>query len=116
MRRQDKSDIEMRAPHVVEVPYTAGKPVRFCASTVLDIRLVFTQTSYRARRKKSTTQSTSPLSQQPPPAATASTFSADTSTPGTMEAPLRPHVTITGWCARLVGWFYCVPIHINGEP
>ncbi|KAG1805255.1 hypothetical protein EV424DRAFT_283945 [Suillus variegatus] len=117
MRRQDKSDIEMRAPHLVEVPYTAGKP-----------------RSYHARRKKSSTssyrppnthptqqpnvatQSTSPLSQQPPPAATASTFSADTSTPGTMEAPLRPHVTVTGWCARLVGWFCCVLIHINGEP
>ncbi|KAG1894566.1 uncharacterized protein F5891DRAFT_1176016 [Suillus fuscotomentosus] len=38
MCRQDKSDIEMRAPHVVEVPYTAGKP-----------------RSYHARRKKSIT-------------------------------------------------------------
>ncbi|KAG1816736.1 uncharacterized protein BJ212DRAFT_171475 [Suillus subaureus] len=47
MRRRDRSDIEMREPPVVEVPYTAGKPRH-----------------YHARKKKSATSSSRPHTTQ----------------------------------------------------
>ncbi|KAG1816786.1 uncharacterized protein BJ212DRAFT_1299530 [Suillus subaureus] len=111
-----RSDIQLREPPIVEVPYTAGKP-----------------RNYHARKKKPAASSSRPLKthttqqpsaatqgalsslQLPPPtAATTSTLSAVAGTAGATGTGTssRPHITIrdSGWRARFILWICCVPI------
>jgi hypothetical protein len=131
LRRRDGSDIQLRK---VEVPYTAGKPVRFFCSFLFFATDSFTQRNYHARKKpvasssrpsnthtlqqnSAATQSIPQSSQQSPPAAITSTLSAVPGTATAMGTNLRPRITIDpGWRARFMLWVCCMPIqHTDGQ-
>ncbi|KAG2135170.1 hypothetical protein DEU56DRAFT_756791 [Suillus clintonianus] len=98
MRRRDGSNVELREPPIVEVPCTAGKP-----------------RDYHARKRpaaSSSRPSNTNTTQQHPATrtATASTLPAVAGAAGTTGTISNPHITITGWPARLMAWVCCIPI------
>jgi WD40 repeat protein len=117
MRRPDRSDIEMREPPVVEVPYAPGKPRNY------HVRKKKQATSssqfpntHNTQQPSAATQSTPSSLQQPPPTTTAST-PAIVGTAGTTETISHPHITGSGWRVRFVGWLCCIPVqNLNGQP
>lgn len=103
LRWQDRSNIELQEPPVVEVPYTAGKP-----------------RNYHARKKKPDTSSSRPPkthnTHQQHSGATQNTSLSQPLPPTTTT---NPHATIrvAGWRARFMVWVCCIPIqNTNGQP
>ncbi|KAG2039153.1 hypothetical protein BDR03DRAFT_952998 [Suillus americanus] len=112
MRRQDRSDIQLRE---VEVPHAPGKPRNYHARKKKRAASSSRPPNTHATQQPSgAAQSTPPLSQQPPQTATTSTLSAVAGTTGTTS---HPYITIvSGWRARFMLWVCCVPIqHTGGQ-
>ncbi|KAG2029798.1 hypothetical protein BDR03DRAFT_1017955 [Suillus americanus] len=100
MCRRDRSDIELREPSLVEVPYTAGKPRNYHARkqkpATSSSRLPKTHTN---QQHSGATQSTSSSSHLLPPTASTS-----------------PHTRVAGWRARFMVWVCCMPIQNTNDP
>ncbi|KAG1844224.1 WD40-repeat-containing domain protein [Suillus subluteus] len=103
MRRQDRSDIQLRE---VEVPCAPGKPRNYHARKK---KLVASSSrppsAHTTQPHSGAAQSTPPSSQQPPPTATISTLSAVADTAGATGTTSRPYITIvSGWRTRVMLW------------
>ncbi|KAG1796992.1 uncharacterized protein HD556DRAFT_1357708, partial [Suillus plorans] len=107
IRRRDGSDIQLRE---VEVPYTAGKPRNHHARKKLAASSSRPSNTHITQQHSATTKSTPPSSQQLPPISTAPTPSIVSGTAEATGTTSRPHITVTGWRARFVGWLCCMPI------
>lgn len=130
LRKRDRSAI--RLPRVVEVPLTAGKPVRFFYTFKCICSLMSTQRNYHARKKPSasSSQPTKPPAQQQSGGATQSNMSSSQQSPATATTSTTPtgvtgtagvagtshDITIrqAGWRARFLLWVCCVPTQPAG--
>ncbi|KAG2743124.1 WD40 repeat-like protein, partial [Suillus brevipes Sb2] len=102
LRRQDRSDIELQEPPVVDVPYTAGKP-----------------RNYHARKKKPDTSSSRPPKTHNTQQHSGATQNTSSSQPQPPTATTNSYVTVrvAGWRARFMVWVCCIPIqNTNGQP
>ncbi|KAG2748777.1 WD40 repeat-like protein [Suillus brevipes Sb2] len=113
LRRRNGSDIQLRE---VKVPCTAGKPRNYHARKKPTASSSQTCDTHTTRQHSMATQNTPSSLQLPPPIAAASTLSAVAGSAGATGTPC-PRITIdSGWRARFMLWFCCMPIqHTDGQ-
>ncbi|KAG2135171.1 hypothetical protein DEU56DRAFT_901903 [Suillus clintonianus] len=119
VRRRDGSGIELRKPPIVEVPCTAGKPRNYHARKKKPAASSLQTAHAHTTQQHTAPQGTPSSSHQPPPTVMASTPPAVAGAAGTTGIISRPHIPITGWCARLMAWvleYYLIPETFNAVP